>query len=374
MIADKRDWAQALYIHIPFCASRCAYCDFCTEAIAANDQRIDDYVEDLVAKIFKLGRSGAFSNVETIYIGGGTPTHIGSKRLSSLLYALGLSMNLTDNIEVTVECNPESFDDRLAKDIFALGVNRLSFGVQTFKDEILETLGRPHTSDDARRAIEAAKERFDNISLDLIAAVPGQALASFEGDLKEALTLEPSHVSVYGLTIEPGTRLEGLVDSGKLLLPSEDEAADMLALANDVMTSAGFEHYEVSNFAKPGYRCAHNMAYWKGKPYLGLGRGAVSMMQDSHSRIRERDGEVIDEISASQARCEDAILAMRTSDGLPLETVARMDEEGYAGILEKFEGFVESGLVSKKDGRFVPTDTGFLLGNEIYIGILDFFN
>lgn len=364
---------SALYIHIPFCKSRCHYCDFCSEAINKSDERIDEYIEDIVMQVFKLGREGELANIETIYIGGGTPSFIGSKRLTSLLYAIGLSINLTDDIEVTVECNPDSLDERLVKDMFALGVNRVSVGVQSFDDDLLESIGRAHDSKDAIKAIECAKTRFDNMSIDLMCGLPGQTMNVFEESLKQAIALDIPHISVYPLTVEVGTRMYELVKAGEIELPDEDEIANMMELAADILTDAGFEHYEVSNFAKPGYQSRHNKSYWQGKPYLGLGKSAVSMQEDEKGRIRTKDGEIDDELTPHQAKCENLILAMRTSDGVCIDEIESLNNTGFARILDKFEQLEKQGLVEKANERFVPTLKGLLLGNEIYESILDFF-
>lgn len=369
-----REPYKALYIHIPFCKSKCHYCDFCSSATEKDDPKIDEYVEDLVMQIFKLGRAGELSDIQTIYIGGGTPSYIGSRHLTSLLYAIGLSVNLTDDMEITLEANPDSLDERLVRDMFAMGVNRISLGVQSFDDELLEAIGRPHSASDAIAAIEAARTRFDNISIDLMCGLPGQSVQVFEESLRRAIELDLPHVSVYPLTVEDGTQMKALVQEGAVELPDEDTVANMMELAHRVLVDAGYEHYEVSNFAKPGYESRHNKAYWQGKPYLGLGEGAAGMTQDGLSRTRVKDGEVEDEMSAHQAKCEDLILAMRTSDGIAVAEAADLDVGAFPGLIDKLKALERQGLVEEEDGRYVPTLKGFLCGNVIYESLLDFFH
>lgn len=369
-----REPYKALYIHVPFCKSKCHYCDFCSSATEKDDASIDEYVEDLVMQVFKLGRAGELSDIETIYIGGGTPSYIGSKHLTSLMYAIGLSLNLTDDMEITVEANPDSLDERLVKDMFAMGVNRISLGVQSFDDDLLKAIGRAHDASDAVAAIQAARTRFDNISIDLMCGLPGQSIKAFEDGLKRAIELDLPHISVYPLTVEEGTRMEALVNEGLVELPDEDTVANMMELAHKVLTGAGYEHYEVSNFAKPGYESRHNKAYWQGKPYLGLGKSAVGMTQDGLSRTRMKDGDVEDEMDAHQAKCEDLILAMRTSDGVAVEDAQELDASDFPGLTEKFKALEQQGLVEEKDGRYVPTLKGYLCGNVIYESLLDFFH
>ena len=206
---------KALYIHIPFCVSRCGYCDFATAAMPCEDRRIDDYIEQLVLEIRKQAKAGELSAIETAYIGGGTPTHIGAARMSSLLYALSVSMDLAkEGFEFTVEANPESLDERLVQDMWALGVNRLSIGVQSFDDSLLRVLGRDHDAERARRAIGEAQRRFENVSIDLMCGLPGQSDELFEASLREAVSLGVKHVSVYPLAIEPHTPFDQLVLAG----------------------------------------------------------------------------------------------------------------------------------------------------------------
>ena len=205
---------RALYLHLPFCVKRCAYCDFATAAVPADSPEIDAYVEDLCLQIRRKAKEGELGAVETVYLGGGTPSHVGLARLSMLLYTLSLSMHLTPEVECTMEANPESLDGRMVRDVWALGVNRLSLGVQSFDDAVLRTLGRAHTADDARRAVEAAQTRFENVSVDVMCGIPGQSEASFEESVREAVRLGVTHVSVYPLTIEPHTPFDAAVLAG----------------------------------------------------------------------------------------------------------------------------------------------------------------
>ena len=206
---------RALYLHLPFCVKRCAYCDFATAAVPADSPEIDAYVEDLCLQIRRKAKEGELGAVETVYLGGGTPSHVGLARLSMLLYTLSLSMHLTPEVECTMEANPESLDGRMVRDVWALGVNRLSLGVQSFDDAVLRTLGRAHTADDARRAVEAARTRFENVSVDVMCGIPGQSEASFEESVREAVRLGVTHVSVYPLTIEPHTPFDAAVLAGE---------------------------------------------------------------------------------------------------------------------------------------------------------------
>ena len=249
------DSYKALYLHVPFCVKRCGYCDFTTRAVPRDDARIDDYIERLVIEIRKAAKAGELGELETAYIGGGTPTHIGSARLSSLLYALSVSADLTrEGFEFSMEANPESLDSRLVRDTWALGVNRLSIGVQSFDDEVLRILGRAHDADAARAAIACAQERFENVSIDLMCGIPGQSGESFEASVYEAVERGVTHVSVYPLSIEPHTLFDSLVLANEMEEPDDDEQASQMERASQVLEDAvgvaGLNHKALNDTVK----------------------------------------------------------------------------------------------------------------------------
>lgn len=361
---------KALYLHMPFCKARCNYCDFHTNATPEDSPEIERYVEHLVGEIRHLGSEGELADIETVYIGGGTPTFAKSRSLSQLLYALGVSMNLTTDVECTVEGNPESIDERLVRDIWALGANRLSIGVQSFDDGLLETLGRIHTADDARRAIHDAQTRFENVSVDLMCGLPKQTLEQFESSIDEAIDLGVKHVSVYPLTIEAGTRFDKLMRKGKLHIPDDDLQADMMEMAARRLESAGMHRYEVASYAYPGFESRHNKSYWQAKPYLGIGHSAVTMTQNDERRMRTQDGRVVDDLNATQMAAEDLMLAMRMTEGVSEERIARFEER--LPRLRSTLGELESlGLMKREGDAFKPTEKGWLLGNELFGALLD---
>ncbi len=360
---------RALYIHVPFCKQRCAYCDFATEAVSRNSARLDQYVETLVRTIRQASRGELLGKVQTVYLGGGTPSYLGNRRLSALLYTLSLSMHLTPEVECTLEANPESLTLPMVKDVFALGVNRLSLGVQSFDDALLKTLGRVHTSADALRAIDTAQARFENVSIDLMCGLPGQTQESLEQDLARALSLGVTHISVYPLTIEEGTPFAQLVASGSLNY-DEDAGADHMQVASEILHDAGMHRYEVASYAYPGYESRHNTAYWTGAAYLGLGPHSVSMRQDELTRERLQDGSVIDSLDIFQYTAEDLMLGMRMSQGVSDEQV-----EDASLLLPEvpaaFAQLEEQGFVTHRAGRWQPTEKGWLFGNHLYGSLLD---
>ena len=360
---------RALYLHIPFCAARCSYCDFTTQAVAANHPSMRHYVDDLILALRHASRSGELSQIETVYIGGGTPTHLGNAELTRLVYALSLSMHLSPDVECTLEANPESLTRAMVKDLFALGVTSISLGVQTFDDALLASIGRIHSADTARSAIHLAKERFSNVSIDLICGLPGQTQDMFARDVHEALSLGVQHVSIYPLIVEEHTLLARQVACGSVSV-DEDASAAYMQVASELLTQAGMQRYEVASYAYPGYESQHNQAYWTSRPYLGLGRGAVSMKQNSHGRIRfDQEGE-IERLSFEQRVIEDVMLGMRMSKGVSQAFVQKVDHL-VPNTLATLEDLCQEGYVQLCEKRYRPTEKGWLFGNVLYGRILD---
>ena len=362
---------KALYFHIPFCVKRCGYCDFATCAIDRDDPRIDAYIEQLVMDIRRYAKRGDFAEIESVYIGGGTPSHIGLSRLSSLLYALSVSVDLTrEGLEFTMEANPESLDVHMVRDIWALGVNRLSIGVQSFDDEVLSILGRAHDADRARAVIRDAAERFENVSVDLMCGIPGQSLDSFETSLHEAVSFGVKHVSVYPLSIEPHTPFDDAVLHGLMEEPDEDVEAEHMEAAQRILEQAGFARYEVASYALPGYESKHNTSYWTGIPYIGIGEEATTMTQNDERRMRVINGNVVDDLDRTQMEAEDLMLGMRMARGISDERLARACEY-IPEAAEAMQSLVDDGYVVHENARWQPTKTGWLCGNDLYSRLLD---
>jgi oxygen-independent coproporphyrinogen-3 oxidase len=255
---------------VPFCAHHCGYCDF---AVAAGqDHLIDRYVDALAAELATLGSPQL---VETLFLGGGTPTHPGARQLERLLAEVTRWLPPAPDHEFTVEANPDSLEEEKVAVLAAHGVNRVSLGAQSFHPHLLRVLERRHQPAEVPRAVERARRRIAQVSLDLIFGVPGQTLADWHSDLQRALALGPDHVSTYGLTYEKGTRLWKQRQRGEIR-PLDEEAELTLYLHGlDTLVAAGFEHYEISNFARPGKRCRHNQVYWANEAYFGFGVGAA---------------------------------------------------------------------------------------------------
>ena len=361
---------KALYLHIPFCVQKCSYCDFESAATSREDNCIDEYLDSLILDIRRASREGSLGAIQTVYIGGGTPTHIGHARLSKLLYTLSLSMHLEPEVECTIEANPESVDEATIRDIWALGVNRISMGVQSFDDAVLKILGRPHDSALAKQAVRIAQTRFENISIDLMCGIPGQSIESFASSVAAAIELGVKHISVYPLTIENGTPFTTCVENGLMEYPDDDTAALHMQKAAELLEAAGYERYEVASYAKPGFQSRHNTAYWTGIPYLGLGKGATSMRQTPEFRERVKDGVVEERLSADEIIAEDLMLKMRMSRGISLE-----DVQAASFVFDKLPTLIgdlmAQGLISLHEERYRPTERGWLCGNQLYAGFLD---
>ncbi len=362
---------KALYLHIPFCKSRCNYCDFTSQAIPSESPLIDEYVEYLIREIRKAAKEGELASVQTVYLGGGTPTHIGSSRLTALLYAISISLDLSkEGFEFTLEANPESLDARLVRDLWAMGANRLSLGVQSLDDDLLRLLGRPHDAQQAMGAIDTAHERFENVSVDVMCGIPGQSEESLAKTLESVIEHGVTHVSVYPLAIERRTPFDRMVLSGELEEVDEDAQADHMVLAQDLLQAAGFIRYEVASYARPGFECRHNISYWTGVPYLGIGRGAATMTQNSERRMRVCDNEVTDDLNRAEMEAEDLMLGMRLARGISHE---RLQEASIwlPEAIACFESLVQEGYLAYEDGRFAPTQLGWLCGNELYGRLYD---
>lgn len=276
---------RALYLHIPFCRAKCLYCDFDSRALTgcALEEAIGAYCEGLSAQVDAHGNAGELSEVETVYVGGGTPSLLGGR----LVGLVDLVRSYCEPVEFTCEANPESFTLDLAQALRAAGVTRISLGVQSLNASELKAIGRIHSAEQAMLAVAQAKAAGFSTSCDVMCGLPGQTLDTFAETLRFLVTLNPDHVSVYPLQLEEGTPLARMEEAGEMEVPDEDFQAQCMGLAAEVLEESGYERYEVASYAKPGHRCRHNIAYWTGKPYLGLGRSAASMLDVCKGECRE---------------------------------------------------------------------------------------
>src|SRR6188768_23512 len=269
-----------VYVHIPFCKSRCSYCDFATE-VYRNDAAVERYVNALYREIDNVGRYALTdvraSAIDTIYFGGGTPSLLKPKQIEQILEAVKSTFTVSDGVEITLEMNPATVSTDELAECRSLGVNRASFGVQTFNDSHLKLLARGHDANDARHTYKLLRATgFENISFDLIAGLPGQTIEDWNRNLDEAVAMEPEHLSLYLLEIHEGTPLAEQVRSARRPIPDEEIAADMYEIMIDKLAAAGYQQYEISNFSRPGRESRHNSKYWILDPVIGFGVSAHS--------------------------------------------------------------------------------------------------
>lgn len=318
------DFPTAAYIHVPFCAHRCGYCDF--TLVAGKDHLAGDYLRALEIELTSLERP---RQVETLFLGGGTPTHLSAPHLERLLTLVRRWFEPVPGCEFSVEANPAGLDQEKIGLLAAHGVNRVSLGAQSFDEAILTILERDHDAAKIERAVALLKEHTDNISLDLIFGVPGQSLDLWRETLAQTLALGPRHVSTYGLTFEKGTAFWSRRAKGTLQPANDELERAMYALAMDMLPAAGFEQYELSNFAQPGFQCRHNETYWAGMPYYGFGPGAARYLggrrTTNHRSVTTWIARVlsgksaigdVDELSPADRARETLIVALRRARGV----------------------------------------------------------
>jgi oxygen-independent coproporphyrinogen III oxidase len=366
---------EYLYVHVPFCARRCGYCDFAVTA--TSHAPMDLWLDAVAAELEeRSGREQWASplRLRPIYVGGGTPSMLGTGAMARLAAILRRYAEWDDSVEWTVEANPESFNAGLAADWASAGVNRISLGAQTFHEPALRWMGRLHGPDGPATALDAARAAgFENVSIDLIFGLPARLGRDWQDDLDRTVALDPAHVSLYGLTAEPATPLGRWVKDGREVLADDDRYATEYLAAVDTLGAAGFRPYEVSNFCKPGRESRHNRAYWRHLPYLGLGPGAHSFLPPVRSwnvrdwgeyRQRLAAGRSAEEgrerLSADDVALETVWLGLRSDDGLGTSGLA----PAQRGLVA---GWLDSGLATSTAGRLRLTPHGWLLLDRLAV-------
>jgi len=367
----------SLYVHLPWCLKKCPYCDFNShEAKGEVEQSryLDALRADLEAALpFIWGR-----RVHTIFIGGGTPSLFAPDAIAQLIGDIRARLPLEPGCEITLEANPGTFERDRFRGYRAAGVTRLSVGVQSFDDTKLAALGRVHDGAQALAAVEEARAAFDTFNIDLMYALPGQTLAEFETDLAQALALEPPHLSIYHLTLEPNTLFAKFPPKA---LPDDDTAFDMLDLITARTAAAGLERYEVSAFARPGHRCEHNLNYWQFGDYLGIGAGAHSKLSFPHrvvrqTRVRDPASYMIraladhaitqdDEVARNQLPFEFMLNAARLKDGFELMRFGERTGLSLAALQRGLDEAERQGLIARDFARVWPTERGFDFLNDL---------
>ena len=370
--------AAGVYLHIPFCKSRCSYCDFATDVYRTSDA-VEDYVEALCSEISGFAIAGGNArSIDTVYFGGGTPSLLMPRQVGRILNVVQEKFSISEDPEITMEMNPATVTPASLKEYKRLGVDRASFGVQTFDDTELKRLARGHDAQDARDTFGMLRDAgFDNVSFDLIAGLPRQTLSDWERNLDEALTLGPEHLSLYLLEIHEGTPLAEQIKTHRQPVPDEDIAAEMYETMIDKVTAAGFRQYEISNFAKPGFESRHNSKYWRLDPVFGFGVSAHSY-DGSKRYANDRDTaayvkkigdagtaevtrETIDQAS------EFVFLGLRLTEGVDLEKYKnRFDRDLLSEHAHEIERINDAGLIEVFELRLRLTRRGMLFSNEVF--------
>jgi oxygen-independent coproporphyrinogen-3 oxidase len=370
-----------IYVHIPFCRSRCSYCDFATSLYQST--LAERYVSAVAKEILSFKTTGTHL-VDTIYFGGGTPSLLSPAQLARILEAIHSCFGIKPetDLEVTLEMNPGTVTLEILQEFRRLGVNRASFGAQTFDDRELARLGRSHTAEETRQTFRSLRDAgFTNVSFDLIAGLPGQTISEWNRNLDEALALRPEHLSFYLLEVHEGTPLADQIRRGMQPCTDDDLAAEMYELMLERACAAGYQHYEISNLCLPAFEARHNSKYWTGKPYYGFGCSAHSF--DGKARrwsnerdvgryaklVEARDSAIVEstQLSKDEARAEAIFLGMRMMRGVSLQKYQQLFEadlrEGHEDDLDRFR---EAGLI-EFDGDLVKlTRSGALLSNEVF--------
>lgn len=380
LFAPKRpqpDKKLGIYVHIPFCRSKCQYCDFYSFGGSRDRYLVDGYLQALITHIKETAQRCPEYVVDTVYFGGGTPSFFGADNLRRIFAEIQSSFRLRRDAEITYEANPDSITDQQVRKLHREGFNRISIGVQSDDDEMLKKLGRPHNYEQAVQAVEKARAAgFDNLSLDLMYGLPSQTQEQWQRTLENVMTLKPEHFSCYGLKVEEGTPLWEYKDCANL--PDEDVQADMYLFAVETLKKGGYGQYEISNFAKPGHMSHHNLKYWLGEEYIGFGPAAASDFggmrytnkADIHAYIEGvlTGGAIMSEseqIPMRERAGEYIMLRLRTCLGVEAEEYEKNYLMPFKPLQRILEELAENKLCMLEEGRWVLTPKGFLLSNQI---------
>ncbi|MEM8676718.1 MAG: radical SAM family heme chaperone HemW [Cyanobacteria bacterium P01_G01_bin.67] len=390
----------AAYIHLPFCRRRCYYCDFPISVVGDKGQGTTSMIEDYIqALISEIELSSSPEPLKTIFFGGGTPSLIPPSQLAQILQAIARTYGIANDAEISMEIDPGTFDRGRLLGYLNAGVNRFSLGVQTFEEELLKVCGRSHTLRDVMQAVELIKQlNITNFSLDLISGLPHQTLEHCQASLEQAIAIAPQHLSCYDLVLEPVTAFGKQYQPGANPLPDDHTAAEMYRLTQRILTNAGYEHYEVSNYAQSGYQCRHNRVYWSNKPYYAFGMGAASYVDGQRfSRPRTRReyydwlqaGAIIDAppISATDYLLETLMLGFRLAEGVKTAEFTPQNlqkiwsclqpyhQQGLVEIInseQKLIELTEPKLTSDQSTRLRLSDPeGFLFSNTILAALFE---
>ncbi len=376
----------SIYVHIPFCSSKCAYCSFVSMVASEDDKK--RYFEDLVAEIkMQATNYRSIYTVSSIYIGGGTPSALDHYYIRDLLSSIYKNFAVKNSAEITIEINPNSVDKNKIREYILSGVNRFSIGLQSISSKVLKNMGRTHTADDYLRAVSTIRDfGIKNISTDIILGYPGQKLQDIKDVISLLIKLDIPHISAYMLSVEKGTKLKKLVDNGSVGLPNENLVVNMYNYIFNTLTDNGYLRYEFSNFAKPTFESYHNKVYWKRKDYLGVGLAAHSYIDGTRFANTENIVEYAEQIEGkkqipvvvSKALTKDekkeeaVMLSLRTAEGVDLDTYKfEFGENLLAKKKATISKLIKEGfLILTKDNHLVCTNKGFLVLNALVLELV----
>ncbi|MEM9927554.1 MAG: radical SAM family heme chaperone HemW [Cyanobacteria bacterium P01_D01_bin.50] len=380
---------SAAYIHIPFCRRRCFYCDFPIYVVGntmrgETSRTISQYVEVLCQEISTTPTNSSKS-LKTVFFGGGTPSLLSTQQLQEILEILDGKFGIDKFAEISMEIDPGTFDRQHLQGYANAGVNRISLGVQAFQENLLQYAGRYHSVSDIFAAVDLIfKSRIVNFSIDLISGLPHQTLLLWEESLEQAIKIAPTHISIYDLTIEPGTAFGRYYKAGASPLPTDETTVKMYRMGQDILTSAGYKHYEISNYAKPGYQCHHNRVYWENRPYYGFGMGAASYVGGKRfTRPRKtkeyyawvNGGSVIDTPATAphEVLLETLMLGLRLAEGVDLQILReQFGENKIEEIVQILQPYLEKDWVKIRDQRLHLLDPdGFLFSNVVLADLFE---
>ena len=392
---------MGLYIHVPFCKTKCPYCDFNT--YQGIEGQMGAYLQAVTTDLRLWGKVLGHPRVRTIFFGGGTPSYLPQGNIEAILQAASGVFVIDSETEITVEANPGDLDDTACRGLLRQGVNRLSIGVQSLDNDLLQLLGRRHSADAAIAAFRTARDAgLDNVNLDLMYGLPNQSAGQWEDTLTRLAALAPEHISLYALTLEEGTPMRLWADQGRIPEPDPDVAADMYALARETLSASGYHHYEISNWCRPGLQARHNMVYWRNEPYLGVGPGAHSHLGDYRfwtvlgpreyadraaewseaaterwnvlgegelGQARTVDG--WERIDASTACAETMFLGLRLLEGMDLAQASERvghDLAGRYGV--EIGGLLDLGLLLREGELLRLAPSAYLIANQVFTRFL----
>ncbi len=367
-----------LYIHIPFCLSKCSYCSFVS--FPNMNHLFDRYVKAIGEELRAIASGPPAGHLQTMFFGGGTPSLLSIENIADIFAACRSWLTIDEETEITMEINPKTVDFLKLLSLKKLGINRLSIGVQSFCDKGLQFLGRLHTAQEACEAVEWAKKSgYTNINIDLMSGLPGQTVELWRWDLQTAIELDPTHLSLYQLTVEEGTDLDAQIKKGNLVLPQEDDVLAMDNLTVELSTSSGFDQYEISNFSKPGFSCRHNINYWKNGEHYAVGAAAVRYLAGERSRnvdnprsyctMIEQGGTAVVEsenLDLESSFRETVVMGLRMLEGVSMEDLYQrygIDLQAYYG--KTMEKLLQMSLLQVHDSFLRLTPQGRAVANQV---------